>query len=66
MRFIGFSSAETRAVVSPAGDLLQRGLYLGYHDLFLSVIAIRIQTQVQDDSLVVSCLCCKLLKYLRL
>ena len=66
MRFIGVLSVETRAVVSPAGDLLQRGLYLGYHDLFLSVIAIRIQVQVQDDALIVSYLCCKLLKYLRL
>lgn len=66
MRFIGFSSAETRAVVSPAGDLLQRGLYLGYYDLFFAVIAIRIQVQVQDDALIVSYLCCKLLKYLRL
>ena len=66
MRFIGVLSAETRAVVSPVGDLLQRGLYLGYYDLFLSVIAIRIQVQVQDDTLIVSNLCCKLLKYLRL
>lgn len=66
MRFIGVLSVETRAVVSPAGDLLQRGLYLGYHDLFLIVIAIRIQVHVQDDALIVSYLCCKLLKYLRL
>lgn len=66
MRFIGILSAETRAVVSPAGDLLQRGLYLGYDDLFFSVIAVGIQAQVQDDALIVSYLCCKLLKYLRL
>ena len=66
MRFIGFSSAETRAVVSPVGDLLQRGLYLGYYDLFFAVIAVGIQAQVQDNALVVSCLGCKLLKYLRL
>lgn len=66
MRFIGISLAETRAVVSPAGDLLQRGLYLGYHDLFLGVIAVGIQAQMQDNALIVSCLGCKLLKYLRL
>ena len=66
MRFIGFLSVETRAVVSPAGDLLQRGLYFGYHDLLLGVIAVRIQAQVQDDALVVSGLGCKLLKDLRL
>lgn len=61
MRYIGILSAETRAVVSPAGDLLQRGLDLGYDDLFFCVIAVRIQAQVQDDALVVSCLACKLL-----
>lgn len=66
MRFTGFLSVETRAVVSPAGDLLQRGLYLCYHDLFFRVIAIRIQAKVQDDALIVSFLGCKLLKYLRL
>ena len=43
MRFIGFSSAETRAVVSPAGDLLQRGLYLGYDDLLLGIVSVGIQ-----------------------
>lgn len=66
MRYIGILSAETRAVVSPAGDLLQRGLYLGYHDLLLCVIAVRIQAQVQDDALVVSGLRRKLLIYFRL
>ena len=66
MRYIGILSAETRAVVSPAGDLLQRGLYLGYHDLLLCVIAVRIQAQMQNNALVVSCLGCKLFKDLRL
>lgn len=60
MRYIGVLSAKTRAVVSPAGDLLQRGLYLGYHYLFFCVIAVRIQSQVQDNALIVSCFCCKL------
>lgn len=66
MRYIGVLSAKTRAVVSPAGDLLQRGFYLGYYDLFLGVIAVGVQSQVQDDALVVSCLGCKLLKDFRL
>ena len=66
MRFIGILSAETRVVVSPAGDLLQRGLYFGYHDLFFCVIAVGIQAQMQDNALIVSGFCCKLLKYLRL
>ena len=66
MRYIGVLSAETRAVVSPAGDFLQRGLYLSYYDLFLCVISVRIQSQVQDNALVVSGLSCKLLKNLRL
>ena len=66
MRFIGFLSVETRAVVSPAGDLLQRGLDLGYHDFLFRVIAIWIQSQVQDYALIVSCFCCKLFKDLRL
>ena len=66
MRFIGFLSAETRVVVSPAGDLLQCGFYLGYYDLFFCVIAVRIQAQVQDNALIVSGLGCKLLKDLRL
>lgn len=61
MRFIGFSSAERRAVVSPSGDLLQRGLYLGYDDLFLGIVSVRVQTQMQDDTLIVSHLACKLL-----
>ena len=66
MRYIGILSAETRAVVSPAGNLLQRGLYLSYYDLFFGVISVRIQSQVQDDSLIVSDLSCKLLKDFRL
>lgn len=66
MRFIGFSSAERRAVVSPSGDLLQRGLYLGYDDLFFGIVSVGIQTQVQDDALIVPLFCCKLLIYFRL
>ena len=66
MRFIGFLSAETRVVVSLAGDLLQRGLYLGYHDFLFRVIAVGIQAQVQDNSLIVSGLGCKLFKDLSL
>lgn len=66
MRYIGILSVETRAVVSPVGDLLQCGFYLGYYDLFFCVIAVRIQAQVQDNTLIVSDLACKLLKYLSL
>lgn len=61
MRYIGILSAETRVVVSPSGDLLQCGLYLGYDDLFLGIVSIGIQTQVQDDALIVPLFCCKLL-----
>ena len=66
MRFIGVLSAETWAVVSPAGDLLQRGLYLGYDDFLFCVIAIWIQAQMQDYALIVPLFCCKLLIYFRL
>ena len=66
MRFIGILSAETRAVVSPVGDLLQRGLYLGYDDLFFGIVAVRVQAQMQDNALIVSRFGRKLLKYLRL
>lgn len=66
MRYIGVLSVETRVVVSPAGDLLQCGLYLGYHYFLFRVIAIGIQAQVQDNALIVSGLGCKLLKYLSL
>lgn len=66
MRFIGFFSVERRVVVSPSGDLLQCGLYLGYDDLFLGIVSVGIQTQVQDDALIVPLFCCKLLIYFRL